>query len=63
MQEPQVIPVPPSDLEPFIGPERVARLLGFAERARERLRGRVFWHVNSTASGGGVAEMLAVDLA
>ncbi|HMA47944.1 MAG TPA: glycosyltransferase, partial [Frankiaceae bacterium] len=61
--EPQVIPVPPSDLEPFIGPERVARLLGFAGRARERLRGRVFWHANSTASGGGVAEMLAVDLA
>jgi trehalose synthase len=27
-------------------------------RARELFEGRVFWHVNSTARGGGVAEML-----
>ncbi|HYF24224.1 MAG TPA: glycosyltransferase [Baekduia sp.] len=29
-----------------------------AERARDLLRGRVIWCVNSTAQGGGVAEML-----
>ncbi len=27
-------------------------------RARERLAGRTVWHVNSTAEGGGVAELL-----
>jgi trehalose synthase len=29
-----------------------------AERARNWMAGRVIWHVNSTAKGGGVAEML-----
>ncbi len=28
------------------------------EKAREIMEGRVFWHVNSTARGGGVAEIL-----
>ena len=32
-------------------------------RAREKLNGRVIWNVNSTASGGGVAEMLRSLLA
>ena len=32
--------------------------LAFAGRVRERLAGRVIWNVNSTAVGGGVAEML-----
>jgi trehalose synthase len=34
-----------------------------AERARDRLAKRVFWNVNSTAVGGGVAEMLPSLLA
>src|SRR5215213_10632056 len=29
-----------------------------ARKAREVLEGRTIWHVNSTARGGGVAEML-----
>jgi trehalose synthase len=33
------------------------------ERAREMFRGRVVWHLNSTAAGGGVAEMLSSLLA
>jgi trehalose synthase len=49
-----------------ISPERFRSVLGerYAEveeavgRAREVLAGRVIWHVNSTARGGGVAEML-----
>jgi trehalose synthase len=49
-----------------ISPERFRGVLGegYAEveeavvRAREVLAGRVIWHVNSTARGGGVAEML-----
>jgi trehalose synthase len=34
-----------------------------AARARELLDGRVIWNVNSTARGGGVAEMLISLLA
>ncbi len=49
-----------------ISTERFRPLLGdgYAEveeaiaRAHEVLRGRIVWHVNSTARGGGVAEML-----
>ncbi len=49
-----------------VSPERFRELLGerFAEleeatrTARRLLAGRVIWHVNSTARGGGVAEML-----
>src|SRR5829696_2135929 len=54
-----------------LSPERFRSLLG--ERfeqvdeaiatARELLTGRVIWHVNSTARGGGVAEMLQSLLA
>ncbi|RKH20699.1 glycosyltransferase [Corallococcus sp. CA041A] len=34
-----------------------------AEQARERMAGRTFWNVNSTARGGGVAELLPRMLA
>lgn len=52
-------------------PERFRALLGddyagverAIERARRVLSGRVVWHVNSTARGGGVAEMLRSLLA
>jgi trehalose synthase len=51
---------------PAMSPERFGTLLGGGyERveqaiatAREVLSGRVIWHVNSTARGGGVAELL-----
>jgi trehalose synthase len=49
-----------ASLEPIIGAERYAKLLGTADRFRERLGGRLIWNVNSTAAGGGVAEMLQV---
>ena len=51
-----------------IGPERWAEVLDedaaktvveLAERGREALEGVTVWNVNSTARGGGVAEMLA----
>ena len=45
-------------LEPVIGTEQYARLLTAAARFRDRLGGRTIWNVNSTAVGGGVAEML-----
>jgi trehalose synthase len=54
-----------------LSPERFRSLLGagFAQvdeaiaTARELLAGRAIWHVNSTARGGGVAEMLQSLLA
>ncbi len=41
-----------------IGQERFAELEATADDVRSRLSGRVIWNVNSTARGGGVAEML-----
>jgi trehalose synthase len=56
---------------PAVSPERFRELIGdrFVEieeatrTAGELLAGRVIWHVNSTARGGGVAEMLQSLLA
>lgn len=44
--------------ETLIGPRRTAELHDAARRIRARLGGGTLWHVNSTATGGGVAEML-----
>jgi trehalose synthase len=51
---------PVAVLEPVIGTERYARLVTTAARFRDRLGRRTLWNVNSTAVGGGVAEMLQV---
>jgi len=51
---------PVSLLEPVIGGQRYARLTGAASEVRRQLAGRTVWNVNSTATGGGVAEMLQV---
>jgi len=48
----------PDRLEPFVGRERVERLERTAETVRARLGDRRVVNVNSTATGGGVAEML-----
>lgn len=45
-------------LEPLVGTERMAEFAQAAEAAREALAGASVLNVNSTASGGGVAEML-----
>jgi len=37
----------------------MSELAAIAARVRTRLDGRTVWNVNSTATGGGVAEMLA----
>ena len=47
-------------LEPVIGARRLEYLTREAGRVRAILAGRTIWNVNSTASGGGVAEMLQV---
>jgi len=51
---------PVSLLEPIIGGQRYLRLVEAADRVRHLLAGRSIWNVNSTATGGGVAEMLQV---
>jgi trehalose synthase len=52
--------LPVSRLEPAIGAARVAHLLRATDKVRQMLAGRTVWNVNSTAAGGGVAEMLQV---
>jgi trehalose synthase len=47
-------------LEPIIGQQRYDRLVSAAARMRTQLGGRTIWNINSTAVGGGVAEMLQV---
>jgi trehalose synthase len=49
---------PVEQLESVIGGERFDRLVAAAAMFRKRLAGRSIWNVNSTAVGGGVAEML-----
>jgi trehalose synthase len=53
----------PDRLAPLIGPERAATFDAIAAAARELLAGRVVLNVNSTAAGGGVAELLQTLLA
>jgi trehalose synthase len=43
---------------PIVGQEPVESLYRVAGMLQERLTGRTVWNVNSTAAGGGVAEML-----
>jgi trehalose synthase len=47
-------------LEPIVGGQRYLRLVETAGQVRRQLAGRTIWNVNSTATGGGVAEMLQV---
>jgi trehalose synthase len=54
-----VEPIDPRRLGPILGDARVDELLVAARRLREVLGGRRIVNVNSTATGGGVAEMLA----
>lgn len=56
---PVVVPERPvAPLQEVIGAERYGRLVTAADQFRQRLAGRTIWNINSTASGGGVAEML-----
>jgi trehalose synthase len=62
----QAVSIRPLALEPLlavIGTRRTARFLAALAHARATLRGRTIWHINSTARGGGVAEMLQTMLA
>ena len=52
--------MPLERLEAIVGNDRMESLLGAARTVRESMAGHTLWNVNSTASGGGVAEMLRV---
>ena len=63
MQEVSVRPVNLGQLAAILPAERADRLAAAAEQARSAFGDRVVWHVNATAHGGGVAEMLQTLLA
>ena len=63
MEEVTVRPISFERLTAIIPEDRAARLNAAAERARALFGDRVVWHVNATAHGGGVAEMLQTLLA
>ena len=63
LQEVHVPPIEPARLETVIGQERTARFEVSAAAMRDVLRGRRVFNVNSTATGGGVAELLRTLLA
>src|SRR5215207_830489 len=50
--------LPIERLAPVVGTERYARLQSAAQAFQSEFAGRTVWNVNSTAVGGGVAEML-----
>ncbi len=52
--------LPAARLEPVIGQQRYDRLISVATGLRSQLGARTIWNINSTAVGGGVAEMLQV---
>lgn len=54
-----LVPSLPSDrLADLLGPARLEGFRGTARRVADSLAGGTIWNVNSTAAGGGVAEML-----
>jgi trehalose synthase len=63
MQEVNVRPVDLERLAAILPADRAEELAAAAERARSAFGDRVVWHVNATASGGGVAELLQTLLA
>ena len=63
MDEVMVRPVSLERLAAILPASRAARLATAAARARATLGDRVVWHINATAHGGGVAEMLQTLLA
>jgi trehalose synthase len=63
IEEVHVAPLPLARFAPLIGDERMLQADSVAKETARRMSGRVWWNVNSTARGGGVAEMLQPLLA
>ena len=58
LEDVDVTTLPPERFEDVLAPEGLERFRKAIARGRELLDGRTLWTVNSTARGGGVAEML-----
>jgi trehalose synthase len=61
MRNPHAVPVSSESIDrlaPLLGKEAVEHAKSIADEVAGRMRGRVWWSINSTAAGGGVAEML-----
>ena len=58
MYEVLVVPRSVDALVPYVRPSHLARFRSTCDSSRRALHGRTLWHVNSTADGGGVAELL-----
>jgi trehalose synthase len=58
LQEVQIGPRPIDLLLPLVGEDRIRETRRVVEEMQKRMQGRVLWNVNTTGSGGGVAEML-----
>jgi len=56
--EVDITPEPLQRFEPVVGSARLRETERIAAEARDRHAGRSIWNINSTAVGGGVAEML-----
>ena len=63
LREVQVQAFDAARLEPLIGRDRTAQFERVAEATQAMLAGNSVLNVNSTAAGGGVAEMLQTLLA
>jgi trehalose synthase len=63
LREVEVEPLALERLYALIGPERSQVFAATVENARAALHDRTVWNINSTATGGGVAEMLQILLA
>jgi hypothetical protein len=62
IQKVDVYPKSPERLTPLIGAERAERLRFAVQEARQAIDGATVWHINATAHGGGVAEILTSTL-
>ncbi|MDQ6748780.1 MAG: glycosyltransferase [Candidatus Dormibacteraeota bacterium] len=58
VQQVTIAPLPPERYEEVLSPALLTEFQQDRQRARAVFEGRTIWNVNSTASGGGVAEML-----
>jgi trehalose synthase len=58
LEDVDVATLPPERFDSVLAPEGLERFRQAIARGRELLDGRTLWTVNSTARGGGVAEML-----
>jgi trehalose synthase len=59
LHEVEVAEAPVDRFRPLVDAEVWSELVDTTSRLRAAMKGRVVWNVNSTASGGGVAELLA----